>query len=99
MNYIGLVKRKMNRATDHHLVMAQIEGHMKTATKINHEFLSSLRIAAGYSYESLASLELLFIQRKQLAKFILEDGPSEQSKEAYEYMNTQIANALGLLKT
>jgi len=68
----------------------------QTATQIQHELISSLRIAAGYRLGSLQGLHMLLTHRQELAKIMLEEGPTEQSKQLYHYMNQQIATILGI---
>ncbi len=91
-----------NRATDHARVMEYVtprkQEEMETATQINHELITSLKIARGYRHENLNSLDAFFSERKRLAEFILDNGIDEQSQQAYDYINSQILIALGVYK-
>jgi len=68
---------------------------METGSQINHDFIRGLTVAAGYD-GSLDHIKLILMQRRELARFILENGLSEQSKQAYDYINSQILLALGI---
>ena len=65
---------------------------------LDYEFMSKVKIALNFDFNNgFKPLELMFAQRKKIAE-IIDNGIdiSENLKEAFSYINNEIAKYLGI---